>query len=147
LMSHLGWVTALYLVANHLLVKGILFLVAAAIILRTGKRLIVELGGLAGGMPVTFKTAASAIVALSGLPPLAGLGGKWLLLSAMIEKGWYGPALMTLLATFVGFVYMARFIQAIFLGPRKAVHDALREAPITLLIPQILLVAGIFLMS
>ncbi|WP_027577952.1 proton-conducting transporter membrane subunit [Bradyrhizobium sp. Ai1a-2] len=147
LMSHLGWVTALYLVANHLLVKGTLFLVAAAIILRTGTRLIVELGGLAGVMPVTFATAATAIVAMSGLPPLAGFGGKWLLLSAMMEKGWYGPAVMTLLATFVGFVYMARFIRAIFLGPRKAAHDDLREAPITLLIPQILLIAGIFLMS
>ena len=38
LMSHLGWVTALYLTANHLMTKGILFLVAAAIILRTGAR-------------------------------------------------------------------------------------------------------------
>jgi formate hydrogenlyase subunit 3/multisubunit Na+/H+ antiporter MnhD subunit len=147
LMSHLGWVTALYLVANHLLVKGILFLVAAAIILRTGKRLIGELGGLAGVMPVTFTTASIAIVAMSGLPPLAGFGGKWLLLSAMVEKGWYGSALMTLLATFVGFVYMARFIHAIFLGPRKAALDGLTDAPITLLIPQVLLIAGIFLMS
>src|SRR5262245_16455505 len=120
LMSHLGWVTALYLVANHLLVKGILFLVAAAIILRTGKRLIGELGGLAGVMPVTFTTAAIAIVTMSGLPPLAGFGGKWLLLSAMMEKGWYGSALTALVATFVGFVYMARFIRAVFLGPRKA---------------------------
>src|SRR5215475_10856539 len=98
-------------------------------------------------MPVTFATAAIAIVAMSGLPPLAGFGGKWLLLSAMMEKGWYGPALMTLLATFVGFTYMARFIQAIFLGPRKTVHDALAEAPIFLLTPQILLIAGIFLSS
>jgi formate hydrogenlyase subunit 3/multisubunit Na+/H+ antiporter MnhD subunit len=147
LMSHLGWVTALYLVANHLLVKGILFLVAATIILRTGKRLIGELGGLAGVMPITFTTAAIAIVAMSGLPPLAGFGGKWLLLSAMMEKGWYGSALMTLLATFVGFVYMARFIRAIFLGPRKVALDGLTDAPITLLIPQVLLIAGIFLMS
>src|SRR5262245_51670123 len=147
LMSHLGWVTALYLVANHLMVKGILFLVAATIILRTGKRLIGELGGLAGVMPLTFGAAVVAIVAMSGLPPLAGFGGKWLLLSAMIEKGWYGPALMTLLATFVGFVYMARFIQVIFLGPRKPAHDSVLEAPTTLLIPQYLLIAGILLMS
>jgi len=147
LMSHLGWVTALYLVANHLLVKGILFLVAATIILRTGKRLIGELGGLAGVMPVTFTTAVIAIIAMSGLPPLAGFGGKWLLLSAMMEKGWYGSALMTLLATFVGFVYMARFIRAIFLGPRKTAFGRLKDAPITLLIPQVLLIAGILLMS
>ena len=120
LMSHLGWVTALYLVANHLMVKGILFLVAAAVILRTGARHFADLGGLAAVMPFTFAAATIAIVAMSGLPPLAGFGGKWLLLSAMMEKGWYGPAVMTLLATFVGFLYMARFIQAIFLGRRKA---------------------------
>ncbi len=147
LTSHLGWVTALYLVANHLMVKGILFLVAAAIILRTGKRLIGDLGGLAGVMPVTFATAAIAMIAMSGLPPLAGFGGKWLLLSAMMEKGWYGPAVMTLLATFVGFLYMGRFIQAIFFGPRKTAHDSVRDAPILLLIPQILLIAGILVMS
>lgn len=147
LMSHLGWVTALYLVANHLMVKGILFLVAAALIVRTGKRSLVDLGGLAGIMPFTFVAAVTAIVAMSGLPPLAGFGGKWLLLSAMMEKGWYGPAVMTLLATFVGFLYMARFIQVIFLGRRKAAHKDFTEAPIALLVPQYLLVAGILLMS
>lgn len=147
LMSHLGWVTALYLVANHLLVKGILFLAAAAVILRTGTRLLSDLGGLARVMPQTFVLAAVAIVAMSGLPPLAGFGGKWLLLSAMMEKGWYMPALMTLLATFVGFLYMGRFIQAIFLGAPKRPSAAVTEAPLALLIPQYLLVAGILLMS
>ena len=122
LMSHLGWVTALYLTANHLMTKGILFLVAAAIILRTGARTFADLGGLARPMPLTFAAAAIAIVAMSGLPPLAGFGGKWLLLSAMMEKGWYGPIAMGLLATFVGFLYMARFIQAIFLDPPKTVQ-------------------------
>jgi NADH:ubiquinone oxidoreductase subunit 5 (subunit L)/multisubunit Na+/H+ antiporter MnhA subunit len=147
LMSHLGWVTALYLTANHLMVKGILFLVAAGLIARTGKRLLVDLGGLVGPMPFTFVSAAIAIVAMSGLPPLAGFGGKWLLLSAMMEQGWYGPAIMTLLATFVGFIYMARFITVIFLGYRKATPMRLTEAPAALLIPQYLLVAGILLMS
>ena len=147
LMSHLGWVTALYLVANHLLVKGILFLVAAAIILRTGTRLLSDLGGLARAMPQTFLVAAIAIVAMSGLPPLAGFGGKWLLLSAMMEKGWYMPALMTLLATFVGFLYMARFIQAIFLGASKRPVAGAGEAPLAILIPQYLLVAGSLVMS
>lgn len=145
LMSHLGWVTALYLVANHLLVKGILFLVAAAVILRTGTRLLSELGGLRRAMPHTFVLAAIAIVAMSGLPPLAGFGGKWLLLSAMMEKGWYAAALMTLLATFVGFLYMARFMQAIFLGQARGATAA--EAPVGLLIPQYLLAAGILTMT
>jgi formate hydrogenlyase subunit 3/multisubunit Na+/H+ antiporter MnhD subunit len=147
LMSHLGWVTALYLVANHLMVKGILFLVVAGLIIRAGTRHFDDLGGLARVMPFTFASATIAIVAMSGLPPLAGFGGKWLLLSAMMEKGWYGPAVMTLLATFVGFLYMEHFIHAIFFGPRKAKHRGLAEAPLALLVPQYLLVAGILVMS
>ena len=54
---------------------------------------------------------------------------------------------MTLLATFVGFLYMARFVQVIFLGRRKATHKDLTEAPIALLVPQYLLIGGILLMS
>ena len=57
------------------------------------------------------------------------------------------PAIMTLLATFVGFLYMARFIQAVFLGPRKAGYGRIADAPVALLIPQYLLIAGILVMS
>ena len=147
LVSHLGWVTALYLIANHLMVKGILFLVAATLILRTGRRVLADLGGLGTAMPFTFAAATVAMIAMSGLPPLTGFGGKWLLLNAMLEKGWFGPAIMTLVATFVGFLYMARFIQAIFLGASTAEHDRIAEAPMALLVPQYLLVVGILVMS
>ena len=129
LMSHLGWVTALYLVANHLMVKGILFLAVAGVILRTGTRLMDGHGGLARNMPLTFAAVVIALVSMSGLPPLAGFGGKWLLLSAMMDKGWYWLVALGVLATFIGFLYMFRLAYAVFLGPRKAGHEAVREAP------------------
>ena len=147
LMSHLGWVTALYLVANHLMVKGILFLVAAAVIERTGLTRLEACGGLARRMPLTFAVAIVALVSMSGLPPLAGFGGKWLLLSAMVDRGWYGPLALGVLATLVGLLYMVRFGHAVFLGPLKLEHATLREAPAALLVPQCVLVAGILLLS
>jgi formate hydrogenlyase subunit 3/multisubunit Na+/H+ antiporter MnhD subunit len=147
LMSHLGWVTALYLAANHLMVKGILFLGVAGIILRTDSRTFADLRGLARRMPFTFAAAVVAIVAMSGLPPLTGFGGKWLLLSAMMEKGWYGSAILGVLATFVGLLYMVRFLRGVFLGPQKPAHDGVTEAPLALLIPQYLLIAGILVVS
>ncbi len=147
LMSHLGWVTALYLAANHMFVKGILFLVAATVIIRTGTRTLSELGGLARSMPQTFAIAAVALLAMSGLPPLMGFGGKWLLLSAMMEKGWYMPLMFGALATFVGFLYMARIVSAVFLGPQRKPGVELKEAPLAFLVPQYVLVAGILVMS
>jgi NADH:ubiquinone oxidoreductase subunit 5 (subunit L)/multisubunit Na+/H+ antiporter MnhA subunit len=146
-MSHLGWVTALYLVANHMMVKGILFLAVAGIILRTGTRSFAETGGLARAMPVTFILFVVAIVSMSGLPPLMGFGGKWLLLSAMTDKGWYFLAAAGLIATFLGFLYMIRLVGSLFFGRRQRGQENVRELPIALLVPQALLVIGILVLS
>ena len=147
LMSHLGWVTAFYLVANHLMVKGILFLAVAAVILRTGTRLLDQTGGVAAKMPFSFGLVVIALVSMSGLPPLAGFGGKWLLLSAMVDRGWYGLAILTVLATFIGFLYMFRLAHALSFGSGKADRGDLREAPWPLLGAQFVLAAAIFLLS
>lgn len=147
LMSHLGWVTALYLVANHMLVKGILFLALAGIILRTGTRCFSQTGGLLRVMPVTFVTVLVAIVSMSGLPPLMGFGGKWLLLNAMNERGWHVMVAFGLFGTFLGFLYMARFVIGLFFGSRKSGQENVSEAPVVLLVPQIVLIAGILVLS
>jgi len=147
LMSHLGWVTALYLVANHLMVKGILFLAIAGIILRTGTRLFAEVGGLRRDMPVTFAMVLVAILSMSGLPPLMGFGAKWLLLSAMTDKGWTMLAAAGLFATFLGFLYMARLVRGLFLGERRPGQARAGEAPPMLLLPQAILIGGIVVLS
>jgi formate hydrogenlyase subunit 3/multisubunit Na+/H+ antiporter MnhD subunit len=146
LMSHLGWVTALYLVANHMLVKGILFLAAAVVILRTGTRSLNELGGLARKLPFTFAAATVAIVGMSGLPPLMGFGGKWLLLSAMMEKGWYGPVILGVIATLVGLLYMIRLLAKVFFGERTTTSESTSE-PLALIVPQYIMIAGILIVS
>ncbi|MET0867826.1 MAG: proton-conducting transporter membrane subunit, partial [Pseudorhodoplanes sp.] len=147
LMSHLGWVTALYLVANHMSVKAILFVAAAALILRTGTRNLSEYGGLARKLPFTFAAVVLAMIAMSGLPPLTGFGGKWLLLTGMMERGWYWPVAFGLLATFVGFLYMARFVYVIFLGARPERYASISEAPLPLLVPQALAITAILVVS
>lgn len=147
LMSHLGWVTALYLVANHLMVKGILFLAVAGVILRCGTRRLDELGGLARRMPWTFVTATVALVSMSGLPPLAGFGGKWLLLGAMVDRGWYGLVALGIAATLLGLLYMFRLGRALFFGTPGPATEGAREAPAQLLLPQIVLVAAILALS
>ena len=41
-----------------------------------------------------------------------------------------------MIATFVGFLYMARFVYVIFFGARHEAHERIAEAPLPLLIPQ-----------
>lgn len=147
LMSHLGWVTALYLAANHMMAKGILFLAIAGIILRTRTHSFAAAGGLMRAMPVTFALALVAVGSLSGLPPLMGFGGKWLLLRAIVDKGWYSLGVCALVATCAGFLYLFRFVSGLFFGPRAAGQEAVREAPLALLLPQCVLAAGILVLS
>ena len=96
---------------------------------------------------VVQAACAAGLMAMGTIGTLAGFGGKWLLLSAMMERGWYGPLALGILATLVGLLYMVRFGHAVFLGPLKPEHGAVREAPAALVVPQFVLVAGILLLS
>ena len=147
LMSHLGWVAALYMTVNHFLFKGILFLSIAGIVLRTNERLMYKMGGLIKNMPVTFTFTMIAIIAMSGVPPLTGFGGKWMLFNALMEKGWYWIAALAFFSSAVAFLYMFRLLQTVFLGQRKLEHAKLREAPAILLVPQFVMIAVIMVFS
>jgi len=147
LMSHLGWVSALYMTVNHFLFKGILFLSIAGIVLRTNERLMYKMGGLIKNMPFTFVFVMIAIIAMSGVPPLTGFGGKWMLFNALMEKGWYWIAVLAFFSSAVAFLYMFRLLQTVFLGQRKLEHRQLREAPAILLVPQFVMIAVIMVIS
>lgn len=145
--SQLGWVSAGYLTVNHLLFKGLLFLAVAGVIYRTGTRLMYKMGGLDKNMPMTFVSVLVGIIAISGVPPLTGFGSKWLLLNALLEKGWYWQAGLAFFASAVAFLYLFRLIHTVFLGQRKLAHKDLKEAPLLLLVPQVLLIAAIMVFS
>ena len=147
LMSHLGWVSAMYITVNHFLFKGILFLAVAGIILRTNQRLMYKMGGLIKNMPFTFTFTMIAIIAMSGVPPLTGYGGKWMLFNALMEKQWYWIAALAFFSSAVAFLYMFRLLHTVFLGQRKLEHGKLREAPAILLLPQAVMVICIMVVS
>ena len=86
-MDQAGWTTSLYLALNHFLYKAMLFLAVAGVIQRVGTRNMYEMGGLIKKMPISFLSVLMAIIALSGVPPLSGFGGKWLLYSTLIRQG------------------------------------------------------------
>ncbi len=139
-MSHLGWVSALYHTANHLLFKGLLFLAIAGVIYRTGTRKMYEMGGLIKRMPLSFISVLMGIIALSGVPPLTGFGGKWLLYEALIERGWYLQTAVAFMASTIAFLYCFRLIHSVFLGQPKPRFKEIREAPVWFLVPQYILI-------
>jgi NADH:ubiquinone oxidoreductase subunit 5 (subunit L)/multisubunit Na+/H+ antiporter MnhA subunit len=105
------------------------------------------MGGLIKNMPFTFVFVMIAIIAMSGVPPLTGFGGKWMLFNALMDKGWYWIAALAFFSSAVAFLYMYRLLHTVFLGQRKLEHRELREAPAILLIPQAVMVIVIMVIS
>jgi multicomponent Na+:H+ antiporter subunit D len=67
----------------HVLYKGLLFMVAGAIVVRTGESSLKRLGGLARRMPVTFVTFLVAALAITGVPGFSGFVSKGLATKAV----------------------------------------------------------------
>ncbi len=147
MMDEAGWTTGFYLSFNHFLYKGMLFLAVAGIIQRTGTRNMYEMGGLIKKMPFSFFSVLIAIIALSGVPPLSGFGGKWLLYTSLINKGWYLEAAVAFFSSAVAFLYLFRLIHTIFLGQPKPNLAAVKETSPALIVPQTILMIVLFAIS
>jgi len=145
--TQLGWTTGVYLSILHLTFKVMLFLALAGVVMRTGTRTMHELGGLIKRMPLTFISALMAIIATSGVPPLAGFGGKWMLYTALLERGWYFQAALAFFASTIAFLYLFKLIHTVFLGQMKEAHRNVKEAPAWLLVPQLLMAGGLMAVS
>ncbi|WP_435361579.1 proton-conducting transporter transmembrane domain-containing protein [Haloarchaeobius sp. DFWS5] len=75
-----------HLTAN-VLYKGLLFMVAGAIVFRTGEASLKHLGGLARRMPVTFVAFIVAALAITGVPGFSGFVSKGLVTKAAETTG------------------------------------------------------------
>ncbi|MBN2830133.1 MAG: hypothetical protein JXR56_07425, partial [Candidatus Cloacimonetes bacterium] len=143
LMSHLGWVSALYMTINHFFFKALILMAVAGVIFRTKTRWMYEMGGLIKKMPISFISVLLGIIAVSGVPPLSGFGGKWLVYTSLMEKGHYLQAGLAFFSSAVAFLYLYRLIHTVFLGQAKPMFKDVKEAPIWLLIPQVVFMMAI----
>ena len=125
---------ALFHVWNHGLFKSLLFLGSGSVLHATGTREMSRMGGLWRTMPWTAGLFAFGAVAVSGLPPLNGFVGEWLVYVGYFDvamggqaKAWAMIPVVIVLAI-AGALALASFTKAcsmVFLGaPRTkaAVH-------------------------
>ncbi len=147
LMSHLGWLAAVSLSVIHFMFKTLLFLAIGGVVMRVKTKEMYKMGGLIKKMPFTFISVLMGIIVISGVPPLTGFGGKWILYNAVLDKGWFFPAAAVFFAGIIAFLYCFRLIHAIFLGQLKDEHREVKEAPFWMLLPQYIILGVIMIFS
>jgi hydrogenase-4 component B len=156
LVAVLGLSGALFHVVNHALFKGLLFLGAGAVQHATGTREIDCLGGLAKRMP--WITAAFIVggVAITGMPPLNGFAGEFLIYLGALQGGLApGPAeavpslLVIAALALIGGLAVLCFTKVVgiaFLGEPRSEQAARAHTPGLLMVaPMVVLAAGCLL--
>jgi NADH-quinone oxidoreductase subunit L len=152
-----GYAAGLFHLLAHAAFKALLFLAAGAVIHGVGTTLMAGMGGLRKPMPLTSSTAAVGLLALAGVPPLAGFFSKESVLGAAEEAALHGgplpgwaawTVLVAGLATvLVTAAYVTRAWTLTFAGPdRSAVVSPPRDPPramavslVALAVPTVLL--------
>jgi multicomponent Na+:H+ antiporter subunit A len=149
--SAIGVAAGLFHMINNALYKSGLFLSAGCVEYRTGEEEIDELGGLSRTMPVTFIATLIFAMSISGVPPLNGFASKWMIYQGIIDFGsgtgianklwavWLGLAVLGSALTLASFI---KLIGGIFLGRRKIEFEKIREVPVMMWIPLILLASS-----
>ena len=147
MMNHLGWLMALMFVINHFIYKSMLFLSVGGIAKRTGTREMYRMGGLIALMPLSFIAVLIGIIAMSGVPPLSGYGGRWIFYNAIMTADARLPMILIFISGPIGFLYLFRLIHTIFLGQLKDEHRRVKEVPFWLILPQMIFVACLMIFA
>jgi multicomponent Na+:H+ antiporter subunit D len=94
-VRRLGLVAALVYALHHALAKGLLFLSAATVRGATGTNRIAELGGLGRQAPLLSGAVFVGALSLTGIPPLSGFFGKFLVFDAVTTHLAVSPTVAT----------------------------------------------------
>ena len=134
----IGIVGGLFHMINHAMYKSCLFLTGGAVERQAGTTDLSRLGGLAAKMPVTFTCFFIAAASISGVPPFNGFFSKELVYDGALERHWvfYAAALLGSLLTAASFLKLGH---AAYLGKRDAANDGVKEAPLSMLLPMIVI--------
>jgi multicomponent Na+:H+ antiporter subunit D len=137
----LGVQGALFHVFNNAAYKTLLFMVAGAVIWRAGTSRMDELGGLWNNMPITASLFLLGSLAIAGVPPLNGFASKWMIYLAGVEYGGVGYAITgtALIISALTLAYFLKALSAVFLGQRPARLSGVREPPMFMILPMMVL--------
>ncbi|MFH1128391.1 MAG: proton-conducting transporter membrane subunit [Candidatus Omnitrophota bacterium] len=128
----LGILGGLFHLFNHSVFKSLLFLNSGAIDYTIGTRNLKEMSGLREKMPVTASTNFIASMAISGIPPFNGFFSKLIIIFACLQKGYFGYALLAVIASILTLSSFMKVQKFAFLGEIKEKYKNIKEVPLAM---------------
>jgi NADH-quinone oxidoreductase subunit M len=140
----LGSAGGLMHVFNYATYQAMLFMSVTAVIYRTGTSDLNQLGGLVARMPLSFLAMLIGIIGLAGLPPMNGFVSKWLIYRSLILEGAPFLFLGAVIGTLGTILSVYKLIHNTFLGQLRLEHEHVEEAPISMVLPMMVLAFIVF---
>lgn len=126
-------VGGIFHILAHSMMKTGLFLVAGAIIYRTGIRNIYQLRGMGKKMPFTMAAFVIGALSMIGIPPTLGFVSKLLLGWGAFEGGRWVFLAVILVSSLLNAVYFWRVFENAYYGVHEDIER--EEAPLSMLVP------------
>jgi NADH-quinone oxidoreductase subunit L len=133
---------AMFHLTTHAFFKALLFLCAGSVIVGCHhEQDIFKMGGLRQKLPLTFVTFTVGVLAIIGMPGLAGFFSKDAILYLALRNNHAIFAVLAFTAVLTAF-YMVRLWKLVFLGtPRSPEAEHAHEGGFTLTVPLVVLAA------
>ena len=142
LASQAGVQAAMLHMFNHGLMKAALFCALGCIFYRIGSTRIEAMAGLGRQMPWTFAAIVAGGLSLLGAPLTAGFISKWFLVQAALEQSLWWLVVLIVASSLLAVVYVWRLVEALYFKEPAAGRENVREAPLSMLLPTLLLAAA-----
>ena len=128
-------------IATHAVGKITLFFCAGAILVAAHKTRVSELDGLGRQMPITMGAFLIASVSIAGLPPMAGMWGKWYLSLGALDAGYAVIVGVLMVSTLLNIAYLLPIPIRAFFAKSATPNVEIKEAPLPCLIAIIITAA------
>lgn len=140
--NHTGLTGGIVHLFNHALMKGGLFLAVGCVVYRLGSVKLDDWAGLGRRMPITMAAFVIGGLSLIGVPLTVGFISKWYFVLGALEAGRMGVAAALLVSSLLAVIYIWRVLEVVYFQPVPEGAPDLEEAPMSLLVPTWVLVAG-----
>lgn len=132
--TFLGIDGSLYHAFNNILYKTLLFMCIGAVIYRTGKQNLADLGGFAASMPITTIACIIAALSISGVPLFSGYASK-----AIIYEASYKSTLLLWTLKLASLGTFISFCKFTYFGFIRGKNAQVKEAPLNMTLPMIII--------